>query len=146
MIETSKKRVKPKTEKQEHYTEAVGRRKTAIARVRIFSGHAGSITINEKDARDYFPLPALQKTIALPFNVASVEQGTLRTTVQVKGGGVHSQAGAVRHGIARALVASNPQLRKQMRDAGLLTRDPRMKERRKFGLKKARRAPQWSKR
>src|SRR3989344_3960049 len=146
MTETNKKRVKQKTEKKEQYTEAVGRRKTSIARVRIFVGHAGPVTVNEKDIHDYFPPATLQKTIHLPFTVAHAEQGGFRTTVHVTGGGTYSQAGAIQHGIARALVASNPELRKQMRDAGLLTRDPRMKERRKFGLKKARRAPLWRRR
>ncbi len=139
-------RAKPRAE-GEHvhapYHEGIGRRKTSVARVRIYK-EKGVITINKKEYRDYFPTLQLQRTLLRPLALSEMEGAHIE--VHVYGGGTHSQAEAIRHGITRALVEGNPLQRKHLRDAGFLTRDPRMKERRKFGLKKARRAPQWSKR
>src|SRR3989338_1082621 len=129
----------------ERYWEAVGRRKTAIARVRLFTRGDKGIFINDKAYGIYFPYPELQVIVEDALKkMKSIER--FRVTVKVLGGGVHSQAEAVRHGIARALVKFNPAFRKRLRRAGYMTRDPRAKERKKFGLKKARRAPQWAKR
>ena len=127
------------------YIEAVGRRKTSVARVRLSPASKDSIEINSKAPEVYFPTKELQKTISDPQKQAKIDQ-KFKITVQVKSGGVSSQAGAVRHGIARALVIYDEALRKSMKTPGFLKRDARMKERRKFGLKKARKAPQWSKR
>lgn len=132
-----------KETKKEKYFEAVGRRKTAIARVRLFKG-AGKITVNDKEVSAYFPVEKLRQTIHAPFNKLS-EQG-FNATLKVVGGGVKAQAEAARHGISRALVKINPEYKKQLRVLGFLTRDPRMVERKKYGLRKARRAPQWAKR
>lgn len=126
------------------YVEGVGRRKTSIARVRLVHDGTG-IAINEKDYRDYFPTQEMHSIVEAALKVMNLS-GEMKVTANVEGGGIHSQAEAVRHGIARALVEFNAEFRQQLRKAGFLTRDPRMKERRKFGLKKARRAPQWSKR
>lgn len=136
--------VKKKQEKPDVYKQGTGRRKTAIARVRIFEKGAG-ITVNDKEYRDYFATEPLVHVVLSALSILQLE-GKIKVTARVSGGGIHAQAHAVRHGIARALVAHNPNYRKKLRDNNLLTRDPRMKERRKFGLKKARRAPQWSKR
>jgi small subunit ribosomal protein S9 len=134
------------TEKKEMpYIEAVGRRKTSVARVRITQSEKGSIMVNDLDVKKYFPTRELQQSIQEAFIAAPTEQH-FAMTVHVRGGGISSQAQAVRHGLARALTVFDGELRKPLKSAGLLTRDPRMKERRKFGLKKARRAPQWSKR
>lgn len=126
------------------YIEAVGRRKTSVARVRVFESK-GAVTVNDKDLVTYFPTKELQAIIDEAFKTAGVAD-TLKTTVKVTGGGIHSQAEAVRHGIARVLITRDGTLRKTVKKAGLLKRDPRAKERRKFGLKKARKSPQWSKR
>lgn len=126
------------------YVEGVGRRKTSIARVRLVHNGTG-IAVNEKDYRDYFPTQEMRSIVEAALKIMNLS-GEMKVSVNVEGGGIHSQAEAVRHGIARALVEFNAEFRKQLRKAGFLTRDPRMKERRKFGLKKARRAPQWSKR
>jgi small subunit ribosomal protein S9 len=133
------------------YYEAVGRRKKAIARVRLFtSGLSQSITegnfiINNKPYKEYFPILALQKKIENPFlRLKSTKR--FKGIVKVKGGGPTGQAEAVQHGIARALVLFDDNFRKKLKKAGYLKRDPRKKERKKFGLKKARRAPQWRKR
>jgi small subunit ribosomal protein S9 len=128
----------------ERYTEAVGRRKTAIARVRITPSSKNSFKINERDLASYFPTEELRKIVEEAFGTAKA--GTFSVSAHVKGGGVHSQAEAVRHGISRVLVKYDLSLRTKLKSAGLLKRDPRAKERRKFGLKKARKAPQWSKR
>ena len=128
----------------ETYTEGVGRRKTAVARVRIFKKGTG-IVVNDKECRDYFKRDALVQIVKEALESAK-KAGDVKVNAHVSGGGIQAQAEAVRHGIARALAISHPELRKQLRSKNLLTRDPRMKERRKFGLKKARRAPQWSKR
>lgn len=125
------------------YFEAVGRRKTASARVRIASAKNTSITVNDRAASDYFPLAAMHETIAAPFKTVG---GAYAVTAIVKGGGLKAQAEAVRHGISRALLEVDAAFRKDLKLQGFLKRDPRAKERKKFGLKAARRAPQWSKR
>ena len=122
---------------------AVGRRKKAVARVRLVAGD-GKIVINKRDIDDYFGLETLKMTVRQPLSLTNV--GNFDVMVNVKGGGLSGQAGAIRHGISRALVKSDPELRVTLKKAGLLTRDPRMKERKKYGLKAARRAPQFSKR
>jgi small subunit ribosomal protein S9 len=121
-----------------------GRRKTAVARVRLLPGD-GNITINGKTFETYFPNRTLRLIVMQPL-VLTETAGRFDVVARVHGGGVSGQAGAVRLGIARALVKSNPELRKQLRRAGFITRDPRMKERKKYGLHKARKAPQYSKR
>lgn len=125
-----------------HY--GTGRRKCAVARVYLREG-SGRITINGKDVSEYFGRPLLEAQVRAPLRVANVE-GRYDVVARVHGGGSTGQAGAVRHGIARALVTVDEELRTPLKRAGLLTRDPRMKERRKYGLKKARKAPQFSKR
>ena len=127
------------------YYSAVGRRKTSQARVRLSKAPNLSITINDKPMSEYFPVMEWREKVLSPLKVAQMENGAL-ITVKVLGGGISSQADAVAHGIARALIIMDTELRKPVKKAGLLKRDPRMKERRKFGLKKARKAPQWSKR
>ncbi|TSC71352.1 MAG: small subunit ribosomal protein S9 [Parcubacteria group bacterium Gr01-1014_70] len=126
----------------EAYSEGVGRRKTAVARVRITSKGSG-ITVNDQDYITYFKREKLAHIVREPLETVHKD---IKASVHVSGGGIYAQAEAVRHGIARALMAGEPDLRTKLRSQKLLTRDPRMKERRKFGLKKARRAPQWSKR
>lgn len=121
-----------------------GRRKTAVARVRLLPGD-GNITINGKTFETYFPNRTLRLIVMQPL-VLTETAGRFDVVARVHGGGVSGQAGAVRLGLARALVKSNPELRKQLRRAGFITRDPRMKERKKYGLHKARKAPQYSKR
>ena len=127
------------------YIEAVGRRKTSTARVRLTEGAKQAITINDKDLKDYFATDELQKTVNDPFTKTKVA-GKFDITVHVNGGGSHSQAEAIRHGITRTLVEYDEELKSKLKKLGFLKRDPRTKERRKFGLKKARKAPQWSKR
>jgi small subunit ribosomal protein S9 len=126
------------------YYHGTGRRKCAIAQVRIMSG-VGTIIINGKPLEDAVPVQALRQMLVEPLRVAGLAN-KLNATVKVIGGGTTSQAGAVRHGLARALVASDEGLRPALRRAGLMTRDPRVKERKKYGLKKARKAPQYTKR
>ena len=126
-----------------HDYSAVGRRKKAIARVRLVAGD-GKITINKRDIDDYFGLATLKMTVRQPFTITNI--GNYDVMVNVNGGGLTGQAGAIRHGISRALCVADPELRATLKKAGLLTRDPRMKERKKYGLKAARRAPQFSKR
>ncbi len=121
-----------------------GRRKTSIARVRIMPGK-GNFTINGKDINDYLNTDVLRTLAKQPFTVSGTE-GKFDTIVKVEGGGLSGQAGAIRHGIARALVEADEANKPAIKAAGLLTRDPRMKERKKPGLKKARKAPQFSKR
>ena len=122
---------------------AVGRRKKAIARVRLVPGD-GKIVINKRDIDNYFGLETLKMTVRQPLALTSVNNYDV--VVNVNGGGLTGQAGAIRHGISRALVKVDPDLRGSLKKAGFLTRDPRMKERKKYGLKAARRAPQFSKR
>lgn len=121
-----------------------GRRKSAVARVRLVAGK-GRIIINNRDLDDYFGMETLKVTVNQPL-VLTGTQGKYDCLVNVKGGGFTGQAGAVRHGIARALVKADGELRQVLKKAGFLTRNPRMKERKKYGLKAARRAPQFSKR
>ncbi|MDD2696710.1 MAG: 30S ribosomal protein S9 [Candidatus Pacebacteria bacterium] len=131
--------------KKEKYFEGVGRRKTSIARVRFFPQTEKSFSVNEKPLEGYFPTKELQYTVLSPLSLMSLEEQS-KVMVRVKGGGISSQAEAVRHGISKALVLFNADFRKKLKKAGFLTRDPRMRERKKFGLKRARRAPQWAKR
>lgn len=133
----------PKPKMQLEYFEGVGGRKTSIARVRIFA-EGGEFLINEKTLEQYFPTIELREIALSPFK--RIGQESFGVSVIVKGGGIHSQAEAARHGIANALLVFNPELRKKLKTAGFLTRDARMRERKKFGLKRARRAPQWQKR
>lgn len=121
-----------------------GRRKKSIARVRLMSG-TGNITVNKRDIEEFFGYETLKMLVRSPF-VVTETMGKYDVFVTVKGGGYTGQAGALRHGIARALIKAEPELRPALKSAGFLTRDPRMKERKKYGLKAARRAPQFSKR
>ena len=126
------------------YFYGTGRRKSSVARVRIYQG-TGKVTINDRDIDDYFGLETLKLIVRQPLAVAGVE-GKFDIVVRVAGGGVSGQAGAIRHGLSRALLVYDENLRGELKKAGFLTRDPRMKERKKYGLKAARRAPQFSKR
>ena len=121
-----------------------GRRKSSVARVRLVPGD-GTITINNRNVEDYIPFAALREVIKQPL-AATETLGSYDIFVNVNGGGYTGQAGAIRHGIARALLQVDPDFRPALKSAGLLTRDARMKERKKYGLKAARRAPQFSKR
>ena len=126
------------------YFYGTGRRKNSVARVRVYNG-TGKITINDRDIDDYFGLETLKLIVRQPLAVAGVE-GKFDIVVRVAGGGVSGQAGAIRHGLSRALLVYDANMRGELKKAGFLTRDPRMKERKKYGLKAARRAPQFSKR
>ncbi|HJP71066.1 MAG TPA: 30S ribosomal protein S9 [Candidatus Limnocylindria bacterium] len=127
-----------------NYVYGTGRRKTAVARVRLLPGDGG-IVVNGKPAAEYFGGAAREGILVQPFRVTETE-GRYAASVLVAGGGVSGQIGAIRHGIARALVSAHPDARRSLREAGLLTRDPRAKERKKYGLKRARKAPQYTKR
>ncbi len=127
------------------FREVVGRRKTATARVRVMLEKKLSITVNGKDVSDYFPVPLYHAAATSPLTVTQVKEG-LAFTIVVSGGGTSSQAEAIRHGIARALVFLDPEVRGTLKKSGHLKRDPRKKERKKPGLKKARKSAQWSKR
>mgnify|MGYP001594541023 CR=1 FL=1 len=127
------------------YIEAVGRRKTSTARVRITEATKETVVVNDKDVKTYFPTAELQKIVAEAVEKSKVA-GKFTISVKVVGGGIHSQAEAVRHGLSRTIIKFDEETRKRLKKLGFLKRDPRMKERRKFGLKKARKAPQWSKR
>lgn len=124
---------------------AVGRRKRAVARVRLYPKGSGKLIVNEKELNAYFPTSMLQDTAVAPLTEAG-ELEHYDVEVKVHGGGVRGQAESIRHGVARALVLAEPELRAQVKKAGYLTRDARKKERKKPGLKRARRAPQWAKR
>ena len=126
------------------YSYGTGRRKSSVARVRLIPG-TGNVTINGRDISEYFGLETLKMIVTQPFGVTKTE-GTFDIICTVKGGGVSGQAGAIRHGVARALLQAADEYRSPLKKAGLLTRDPRMKERKKYGLKAARRASQFSKR
>ena len=134
---------------KETYVEAVGRRKTSTARVRIWVSDKAIFVVNGKDAKEYFKTEEERRLILDPIT-KGLPAGKLGSRwsieVRVSGGGIHSQAEALRHGLSRALVISNAELRPKLKSLGYLKRDPRAKERRKFGLKKARKAPKWSKR
>ena len=132
-------------ESKKQYQYGTGRRKSSIARVRVYEGGTGSITINGRDIDEYFGLDVLKMVVRQPLAVTDT-LGKVDIICTVEGGGVSGQAGAIRHGVARALLGVNPEFRAALKAAGLLTRDPRMKERKKYGLKAARRAPQFSKR
>ena len=122
-----------------------GRRKKAVARVRVLAGGSGTITINKRSIDDYFPLETLKLIVNQPF-VETDTVGKFDVIVNVRGGGYTGQAGAIRHDISRAMCNVDSTYRPEIKKAGFLTRDPRMKERKKYGLKKARKAPQFSKR
>ena len=140
-----KKKVEKAKSKLPKYYEAVGRRKTSVARIRLFTHGDKTITVNGKSYKEYFPGLDLQQIVDVALDrMKALDKFMI--SVKVRGGGIHSQAEAIRHGISRVLVKFNPDFRKRLRRAGYLTRDPRMRERKKFGLKRARRAPQWSKR
>jgi len=126
------------------YFYGTGRRKSSVARVRLIPG-SGVITINKRDIDDYFGLDTLKLVVRQPFGVTNTE-GKFDMIVSVCGGGVSGQAGAIRHGVARALLQASEEYKPLLKKAGFLTRDPRMKERKKYGLKAARRASQFSKR
>ncbi len=131
-------------ESKQAYFYGTGRRKHSVARVRLYPG-TGKVTINSRDIDDYFGLETLKLIVRQPLNLCNVA-ANFDIVCTVAGGGVTGQAGAIRHGISRALLQYNNDLRPQLKAAGFLTRDPRMKERKKYGLKAARRAPQFSKR
>src|SRR3989338_9075070 len=138
--------IKDKPVRQIHtggYIEAIGRRKTSVARVRITPASKISISINDEEFEKYFPTMMLRKTVLSVFDDV---EGKFTVEAKLSGGGISSQAEALRHGLARALVSHEPSLRTKLKVKGFLKRDPRAKERRKFGLKKARKAPKWSKR
>ena len=126
------------------YFYGTGRRKHSVARVRLYAG-TGNVTINGRDIDDYFGLETLKLIVRQPL-VTTEQLGKVDIVATVTGGGVTGQAGAIRHGISRALLLVNEEFRPALKAAGFLTRDPRMKERKKYGLKAARRAPQFSKR
>lgn len=131
--------------KKAEYLYGVGKRKTAIAQVRVFKKGDGKIVINEKPVKKYCATPNLVEKVMSPLKIVG-QQDKLDVSAKVKGGGSTAQAEAVRHGIARALLLLNANFRKPLKKAGHLTRDPRKKERKKPGLKRARKAPQWKKR
>jgi small subunit ribosomal protein S9 len=130
-----------KTEKK--YVEGIGRRKTSVARVRITEGK-GDIVVNEKKLEEFFSVPRLRDYVIAPLKKLGI--GTVGVSAHVSGGGIAGQAQAIRHGLARALVTRDEGYKGQLRSLGFLTRDPRAVERKKYGLKKARKSPQWSKR
>ena len=130
-------------ESKKKYAYGTGRRKSSIARVRVYENGTGSILINGRDMDDYFGLDTLKLLVRQPL-VTTGMVGKVDIVCTVAGGGVTGQAGAIRHGVARALLSVDPEYRASLKAAGLLTRDPRMKERKKYGLKAARRAPQFS--
>ena len=132
-------------ESKKKYNYGTGRRKSSVARVRVYENGTGSIIINGRDIDDYFGLDTLKLIVRQPL-VSTDTIGKVDIICTVKGGGVTGQAGAIRHGISRALLGVNAEYRATLKAAGFLTRDPRMKERKKYGLKAARRAPQFSKR
>jgi len=143
---TVKKKVKKEVKKEikKKYTEAVGRRKEAIARVRLIKDKPGFI-INEKTMEEYFPLQNYHKKILDPFRITNLEN-IFFVSIKVNGGGITGQAEAIRLGISRCLIKIDEKLKPTLRKAGFLTRDARVVERKKYGLKKARKAAQWSKR
>ena len=132
-------------ESKRAYHYGTGRRKSSVARVRVYENGTGAITINGRDIDNYFGLDTLKMVVRQPL-VTTDLLGKVDVVVTVCGGGVTGQAGAIRHGISRALLLVNGEFRPTLKAAGFLTRDPRMKERKKYGLKAARRAPQFSKR
>jgi len=135
----------PTGRRERTYTYAVGRRKSAIARVRVQPRGSGQFQINDRSMTTYFPTFALQKTAREPLDLVPLPDNA-DISAKVHGGGMRGQAEAVRLGISRVLVKMQPDIRTTLKKAGFLTRDPRVKERKKYGLKRARRAPQWQKR
>ena len=135
----------PAKSTESKYFEAVGRRKTAIARVRLFVASKNGFEINGKSLEEYFPVKEMQITASEAITNAKAAE-KFNVTAKLVGGGISAQSEALRHGIARALLVYDIQLRSKLKKQGFLKRDPRAKERRKFGLKKARKSPQWSKR
>src|SRR3989344_4744275 len=134
-----------KTDTKEKYIETIGRRKTAIARVRLSVSTKSGFEVNGKNLDDYFKTSEERLVVMSPLGLLDKTK-KFRITAVIKGGGVMSQAVALRHGVSRAIVAHDAETRKGLKEKGFLKRDQRAKERRKFGLKKARKAPQWSKR
>lgn len=137
--------VTPVSQPARPYLYAVGRRKEAVARVRLFEKGDGQMTINGREFSNYFPSFQLKDLVLAPLKLTG-EAEKVDVSIKVLGGGKQGQAEAARHGLSRALVKLNPDFKPTLKKAGFLTRDPRVKERKKFGLKKARRAPQWAKR
>ena len=129
---------------QQHYYYAIGKRKTSVAQVRLYTD-SGANQVNGKPLEEFFPWDSWQQLINQPMDVTGAH-GQFRIVAKIRGGGVVSQAGALRHGIARALQIADPSLRTPLKRAGLLTRDSREKERKKYGLARARKAKQWTKR
>lgn len=145
MSETTKTPVKHHAvTKSSRYHEGVGRRKTAVATVRIWKGDKGAL-INGQAVNDFFPVARIQEKVLAPLKLFKADD-SYKVEARVLGGGVSAQAEAVRHGLSRALLLADEATGKLLRSKGFLTRDPRMVERKKYGLKKARRSPQWSKR
>lgn len=145
-VKKAKKAKKEKeVKKTTKYFETMGRRKTGVARIRLFTQGEKIFLVNEKPLERYFPTLELQEIILSPLKKINCLD-RFRIIVKVKGGGYHAQAEAIRYGLAKALTIFNPDFRKRLKKAGFLTRDSRMRERKKFGLKRARRAPQWQKR
>ncbi len=140
-----KKTIKKEKKTENRYFEATGKRKTSVARVRLYTQGGKDIIVNGKNYKQYFCTAEMQEIVFSPLEKMKCENHFM-ITAKIFGGGIHSQAEAMRHGISRALVEFNPEFRKRLRRAGYITRDPRARERKKFGLKRARRAPQWSKR
>lgn len=135
----------PKAKKKNQFHYANGKRKSSIARVRIFPGGKGEITVNEKPLKEFCQVKAQQDCIVSPLELCGLSS-KLDITAKVAGGGFNAQAEAIRHGISKALLEYDEMLRGTLKKAGFLTRDSRVKERKKYGLKRARRGPQWSKR
>jgi small subunit ribosomal protein S9 len=135
----------PKVKKKDNYHYANGKRKTAVARVRLIPGGKGEITINEKTMKDFCSVKSQQDSILAPLELVGLS-GKVDVTAKVEGGGFNAQADAIRHGISKALLEYDEMFRTVLKKAGFLTRDARVKERKKYGLKRARRAPQFSKR
>ncbi len=130
---------------KDSYSYGTGRRKSSVARVRVYPGGSGKVTVNERDIDEYFGLETLKVIVRQPLALTGMD-GKVDVVARVAGGGVSGQAGAIRHGISRAMLQMDEELRSDLKKAGFLTRDPRMKERKKYGLKAARRSPQFSKR
>ncbi|NJP05795.1 MAG: 30S ribosomal protein S9 [Chloroflexaceae bacterium] len=131
---------------EKHYYQGTGRRKVSVARVRLFPSESADFLVNDRDVQDYFgPRDFLHREMLLPLDITD-NMGKFKISVHVRGGGIVGQAGAIRHGIARALLDFDDELRPALKKAGLLTRDARVKERKKAGLKRARKRPQYTKR
>ncbi|TSC96312.1 MAG: small subunit ribosomal protein S9 [Parcubacteria group bacterium Athens1014_10] len=145
LIKKIKEEVKTKEEIKREYIYSTGGRKESSAQVRLFANGKGNFLVNEKDYKKYFPYFESQKIINSPLEQLGLKE-KFDVSVKVRGGGIRSQSESIRHALSRALVKLNPEYRKSLKQLKFLTRDPRVKERKKYGLKKARRAPQWQKR